>query len=76
MKAQLTFDLDDPGDHDRFLRCVNAEDVDEAVHEFTTWLRGQIKYGGENDADEHLTKAWNKLFAVFNERGLSPWGEE
>ena len=70
--ALLHFDLDDDdGEGERRLReCLDAPKVLRAVEDYTLWLRNRIKYGGEDDADEKLTEAWNKLFKCFEDSGV------
>ena len=44
MKAQLTFDLDDPEDVMRHLQCTKASNMASVLWEFDQWLRSEIKY--------------------------------
>lgn len=51
MKAVLRFDLDDPDDRDRFLRCVHADEPFRALWQIQQLLRDM----GKTDTLAHFS---------------------
>jgi hypothetical protein len=73
--ATLHFDLESAEGERRLKECLDAPKAKEALVEFEKWLRAELDSGCyENSSWEAaLDDARDKLFEVFNERGLTPW---
>ena len=74
--AAVVFDLMTPEGERRLRECMNAPRVITAISDYAEWLHGKIKYGGEDDADEKLTEAWNRLHGAFRDNGVNLPGWE
>lgn len=66
MKAILSFNLDDPEDKEKHLRCVKAADLCLTLWDFDQWLRSEIKYNEK----EHLQEVRDELYSKMEEYGI------
>ena len=78
MKVELTFDLGIPGDEYNFKACINAPDVLAALREYERWLKrvGEDEVGGINECTEGHINAREQLFKIFQDHGVSAWGDQ
>ena len=63
-KATITYDLDDPYEREHHKYAMQALDVRLALNEFVEWIRREI------DSGESLEYVFDKLFNVFDNRGV------
>ena len=72
--STITFNLDDPEGERRLRECLDAPKVKAAVRELEEWLKRQSD--SENPEYAYaIDMAREKLFDIFNARGLDPWCE-
>jgi len=43
MKAELTFDMDQPADREAHMRCVKATELALCLWELDQWLRAEVR---------------------------------
>ena len=73
--STITFNLDDPEGERRLRECLDAPKVKAAVREYEGFLAGVIKRAESEPTRLCFQSARDQLFAIFNDCGLSPWGE-
>ena len=73
MKAQFTFDMNDPDDREEFQRYNRSLFVECFIFEFSQWLRSEWKYNDDLTEDQFvlIEKIREKLFDLANEAGAS-----
>ena len=70
MKARLEFNL--PEEQIEYNTCMKAGDVLGALRDYRDWLRAQRKYQDLEDAARSFADtAWDELFTVIEERGIT-----
>ena len=63
MKAQLTFDLDQPDDREAHFRCIKATDMALVLFEITHNLR--------RNCDEDAEKIFEGIFSLMEEHNIN-----
>jgi hypothetical protein len=74
MKAQLTFDLEDPDDKIEHLRCVQSSDLCTAVYDFIHNTRKRLTEKALEkgiDVDDAIFMVYEEFAEILSEHNIS-----